>query len=138
MVWFWWRLEILSIPTLNYVLKIFLKYVSMADSSMTALFYSFADRRSPSRYRPKRRRTSWQDLMGCDLQSESEQVQDSCEGQSQQAIRDDAMKKRKSPKFAQPKGKIYEMSPRPSQPMRASNHHTRHKASQAHGSGIYG
>jgi hypothetical protein len=76
--------------------------------------------------------------MGCDLQNESEQVQDGYEGQSQQAIRDDTMEKRKSPQFVQPKGKIYEMSRRPSQPMRASNHHTRHKASQTHSSGIYG
>jgi hypothetical protein len=76
--------------------------------------------------------------MRCDLQSEREQVQDSYEGQSQQAIRDVVMKKRKSPQFVMPKGKIYEMSPRPSQPTRASNHHTKRKVSQTHGSGIYG
>jgi uncharacterized protein YbcC (UPF0753/DUF2309 family) len=97
MVWLWWCLEILSTPMLNYVLKIFLKYFLTTDSSMTALFYSFADRRSPSWYRPKKHRTSWQDLMRCDLQSESEQVRDNYEGWAQQAIRDDAMKKRKSP-----------------------------------------
>jgi hypothetical protein len=65
--------------------------------------------------------------MRCDLQSESEYVQNSYEDWAQQAIRDDAIKERDSTQFVKPKGKIYEMSL--TSPRRASNHHTTRKAS---------